>query len=291
MRIRRLRKSAAVDHTPVVYITPTKTPTYISIDMTSYHEKEPTEWLLSPGTCDAVMSHNNVEDGSILQATKVVVADDDNDDDDAVAATAILRRRSPADHAIPEIARNLTWRDSFYEGSVDRDDIIVAFDIDRTIYDVNFCHPGLLFCYAVTFIFVVFPMLLALIAGEANPFLFICEFVVACFLFGLEQDRRGNEIRLKQTHIAITPFGVYIDQVEGLNLRMRKIVSYGKLKDCVTTQEYNSCLRTMRYNSHLITNEKSKAVRTIEGVVKTQLFVDVVKAMMKHHNERTTKEV
>ena len=263
--------------------------------MTSYHEKEPTEWLLSPGTCDAVISHNNVEeDGSIIQATKVVVTDDnDDDDDDAVATTiaTLSRRRTASDYSIPEIARNLTWRDSFYEGSVDRDDIIVAFDIDRTMYDFNFCHPGLLCCYAVTAIFVIFPMLIALIAGEANPLLFFCEFVVASFLSGLEQGRRENEIRLKQTHIAITRFGIYIDQVEGLNLRMRKIVSYGKLKDCVTTQEYNCCRRTMRYKSHLIPNEKSEAVRTIEGVVTTQLFMDVVKAMMKHHNERTTKEV
>jgi hypothetical protein len=125
---------------------------------------------------------------------------------------------------------------------------------------------------------------------SVSPSLFYV-YVLAFFCFMLEQDRREKAFRLKQTHIAITPFGIYIDQVEGLNLRMRKIVSYGKLKDCVTTQQYDCCRRTMYYKSHLIPNEKSEAVRTIEGIVKTQLFADVVKAMIKHHNERTTEEV
>jgi hypothetical protein len=43
---------------------------------------------------------------------------------------------------LPYIARNLTWHDPFYENSHDINDIIMAFDIDRTKYDY-FC--GLLF--------------------------------------------------------------------------------------------------------------------------------------------------
>jgi hypothetical protein len=84
-----------------------------------------------------VITHNHLEDERVgfikAEVTSVLT-------DTSEIVNTIMQQDS---NDLPDIVRNMSWHDPFYESSNNGNDIIMAFDIDRTKYD-RFALPRIL---------------------------------------------------------------------------------------------------------------------------------------------------
>lgn len=94
------------------------------------------------------------------------------------------------------ILRNLTWHDAFYENSNDMDEIIVAFDIDRTKYDKFFLPRifGIWFlAFIITFVFRS-DLLVANVVWSVAPIIFV-SIIFAC---SWDSNQRSKQYKVKR---------------------------------------------------------------------------------------------
>ena len=205
---------------------------------------------------------------------------------------------------IPEIARGMTWYDPFYDAyhhnnctsGTNVADIIVAFDLDRTLYDrTTYEH---LKWFILTPVVCVVPttLLIYFIGGMLNA---LCSFMIyAAYYFflsiiyvGSEYVRREKKARLERTHIAISTRGIYIDEVDApgsFNLMSRTRITYDEITMCRVMSEYSQFYRTMSYKITINTKYDVGGFPRyiVEVIPNQQEFVNIVDAMMERHTSR-----
>ena len=176
-----------------------------------------------------------------IDATTTNTIPNGTDDVTETSTDGVLHTTNHDSNELPEIARNLSWDDPFYESSNDRNDIIMAFDFDRQKYD-QFLLPRVLGVVGIVLFLTV-----ALQNGEVGDAFFI-EFVLASgvIMWSLmsDLDQRSKQFRVKRAHIALTRNGIYFDEVDrpgGHNLMMRKLITYKEIKKCEVKREEGSC--------------------------------------------------
>lgn len=207
-------------------------------------------------------------------------------------------------HDIPEIARGMTWNDPFYDAyhhhnctsSTNVADIIVAFDLDRTLYDRTTYELLKWFILTPVVCLVLTTLLIYFIWGMFNA---LCSFMIygayyfflSMFYVGMECTRREKKARLERAHIAISTRGIYIDEVDApgsFNLMSRTRITYDEITTCRVMSEYNQFYRTMSYKIAMNTKYDVGGFPRyiIEVIPNQQEFVNIVDAMMERHTSR-----
>jgi hypothetical protein len=190
---------------------------------------------------------------------------------------------------LPNIARHLTWHDAFYENSTDIDDIIVAFDIDRTkydIYDKLFWSQifGIWFLSCIITSAYRFDIFVTGIVWSFAPIFF----ALVSFAYIWDTDKRCKQYRVKRLHVALTRNDVYIDLVDkpcGHNIKFRKKIPYDQIRNCVVKGEPSCWGKAMNFQISL---QMKGEEYIIDGIASPQRFVDVVNAMINKSSEATT---
>jgi hypothetical protein len=214
-----------------------------------------------------------------------MVGNGNNDDDEEVVATATTSRNHTSERQlfrskchpdeIPDVARDVTWYDSFYENDAD---VIVAFDMNYEMLDRSFN------------LYVLISIFFIPLYGIGIIFLIL--------LFGI--SLRNNEslywrqYRLRRKHVAATRRGIYFDQVDepgSGTIMVRAVIPYDLIDKMVVTVEKDNC-----HLNYTVTGYKKNRQRAFKiiGLVGTQKFVDIVEAMIEHtrrRNESTNTEV
>ena len=244
-----------------------------------------------------VIPHNQTDDGNagyIKAEVTAVLADTTTTPSilatDAAYATAttqdgLLQVANDDPFELPPIARDLTWNDSFYENNDSMNDIIMAFDIDRTKYDTFYLPP--------LFGILVVTIIISLWYDEYGDLivmilvLSIAPIVFACILDGYQ---RRKQFYVKRLHIALTRSGVCIDWTDkpcGQNLMVRNVYMYNQIRTCTVKGKLNCWGDSMDFKVSLHMNGR---VRIIDGIVRSQQFVDIVNAMIKHSSDKVKIE-
>jgi hypothetical protein len=245
---------------------------------------------MNPNSKDGFQLLPQQDDHTVTNAQLV-----DNDDDEVVVVTTtatqnhssegqLFRSKCHADD-IPDVARDATWYDSFYENDAD---VIAAFDINHEMLDRN---SALRLNYRIAAISV---LLIPLFGLGLVPLLF-------CVIFILEE--RMQIYRRQRTHVAIARQGIYHDLVDepGSQVLMsRTVTSYDQIEKCMVRVEegcsyikYTVVVDTKSSGS-FFSPVPGETVFKVDGLVGTQKFVDIVKAMMERShclNGSTNSEV
>jgi hypothetical protein len=182
-------------------------------------------------------------------------------------------------NTIPLVARNMTWSDSFYENiNYDTDEIVVVFDIDRTVFDYKVVTV-VLYYWLIVLCNIYFGFL----------FLLVSLFLLVGIISIIEIDRRSNMLRLQRTHIAITHNGMYIDEVDtpgSTNLTRRTFITFSDIQQCLSITEYSWTEGSITHKIVLLMQEP-RTVRYIVGLKQQQKFIDIVNAMMVNSSPST----
>ena len=212
---------------------------------------------------------------------------------------------------IPDVARGMTWTDPFYDvndpnnstTTKNNNDIIAAFDIDRTLYDRSTFAIMKWFFLIPMFCVVPISAIIFIFGGMLNVlYSFSLYLIYGVFLLTIyctvDCQRHEKKARLKRTHIAISTRGIYIDEVDtpgSNNLMSRTRIKYDEITKCQVISEFNLIFRTMYYKVTVntkfdfpIKNDKGDHIgfypkHIIEGIPNQQKFVDIVEAMMERH--------
>jgi hypothetical protein len=214
------------------------------------------------------------------------IRNDDNDEEvaavvdttttttrDRTSGKPLFRSKCHPDE-IPDVARDVTWCDSFYENDTD---VIAVFDMNRKMANR----------YLQIYIFYVIICIL----------LIPCMGAGICFLMALLHDNESlywRSYRLRRKHVAATRRGLYFDEVDepGSGTIMgRLVIPYDQIDKMVVTVENDSC--HLNYTVIIYRKNRQHAFKIV-GLVGTQKFLDIVKAMMEHtrrRNELTNTEV
>lgn len=233
-----------------------------------------------------VITHNHMDDENVgfIKAEVASVLSDTSE----IVNTTTTQHDSDD---LPEILRNTSWHDPFYESSHDRNDIVMAFDIDRTKYD-RFIVPrtlGIFFGMGIISSCLQLSDLLVILSIWLLPFMLFAGL--------MDCDQRSNQFRVKRTHIALTRNGVYIDIVDtpgGHNNMMRKVILYKDMKSCDIIEDYNCCRNTSNYTVVIRQSIEGSTnfctTYKVEDLARPQQFVDVVHAMIAKSTKSTTGE-
>jgi hypothetical protein len=186
---------------------------------------------------------------------------------------------------LPYIARNLTWHDPFYENSHDVDDIIMAFDIDRTKYDT----------FWLPFVLAIFvPINFTFYWIDEDDFVGVVLFLIflfsipTCFACISDCDQRSKQFKIKRLHVALTRTDIYVDLVDRNNLMIRKSIPYHEVSKCVVEGEPSCWGDTMNFHIKLQKTSLEPPFM-IDGIATPQRFVDIVSAMIKKSSEATRR--
>ena len=209
--------------------------------------------------------------------------------DTLTSTDGLLHSTTHESNDLPEIARNLSWYDTFYESSKDKNDIIMAFDLDRKKYD-QCLFPLARFLITVGVILLV--TVLSIIGSADEDFspmfaIIFCAFPAFIFVWICDCNQRSNQFRVERAHIALTHDGIYIDEVDspsGHDLMMREVIMYKQIQSCKVKRE--GSYRDAIYNVEVIFNHGAKHL--VRDIRQPQLFVDIVNAMVKKHTYLTT---
>jgi hypothetical protein len=204
-----------------------------------------------------------------------------NDADDVVAVTATASRNHTSERRlfrskchpddIPDVARDATWYDSFYENDAD---VIAAFDINHEMLDRN---SALRLSYRIAAISI---LLIPFFGLWLLPLLFSAVSIL---------EERVQNYRRQRTHVAIARQGIYHDLVDkpGSQVLMsRTVTSYDQIDKCMVLVaegcwyiNYTVVVESKSTGSFLFP-VPGETVFKLDGLVGTQKFVDIVKAMM-----------
>ena len=228
-----------------------------------------------------------------------------------VADELILYRSKCHIDDIPELVRGMTWTDPFYDtnnpsnsNNTHNNDIIAAFDIDRTLHDRSIFEICKWFFLIPMFCAVPISIIIYIFGGMLNVFLLFYFYLLYCGILlvpiclVLECHRYEKQARLKRTHIAIGTCGIYIDEVDtpgSNNLMIRTRIKYGEITKYQVISEFNLICRTIHYKVTVntkfdfpIKNGKGDHIgfypkHIIEGIPNQQKFVNIVEAMTERH--------
>ena len=182
---------------------------------------------------------------------------------------------------LPYIARHTALRhDSFYNNSNDVNDIVMAFDIDRTKYDNQMCVWDPKFVCWFLIIMITF-----LLFGVVHSMVFAYFWYLVHYF-----HRRSKQLKVKRLHVALTRNDIYFDladKPDSHNLMIRQIFPFNQIQDCVVEAESNCWDDTINYKVALQFKEKKWIV---DGIASPQRFVDVVNDMIKKWSELTIEE-
>jgi hypothetical protein len=183
----------------------------------------------------------------------------------------VRRFRTKCTHAVvPDIARNFTWNDPFYENDAD---VIAAFDLDYLKLDfdakarvavVGFFY----FAFVVTCIFVI-----SLELVFAWFFLFPAGFYIASAAVAANK----NVIRNQRLHVAIAPRGVYVDEAANpgsLRRVRREIIPFETITQC--------CVEDTGWFEPVygVAIQYKGERRIIRGMEEAQTLVDILEATL-----------
>jgi hypothetical protein len=246
---------------------------------------------MNPNSKDGFQLLPQQVDHTVTNA-QMVVGNDDDDEVVVVTTTATpnhsserqLFRSKCHPNDIPDVARDVTWYDSFYENDAD---VIAAFDINHEMLDRN---SMLYLYYLMAGIFI----LLIPLGGIGLIFLlFIAEPIKA---------ERIQNYRRRRTHVAIARQGIYFDQVDepgSRTIMSRTFASYDQIHKCMVEVEEGCC----HFKYYVVVEAKNnyssgffsgKTLFKVEGLVGTQKFVDIANAMIERSScqrESTNSEV
>ena len=224
-----------------------------------------------------------------IDATTTNTIPNGTDDVTETLTDGLLHTTNHDSNELPEIARNLSWDDPFYESSNDRNDIIMAFDFDRQKYD-QFLLPRVLGAIGIVLFLTV-----ALQNGEVDPgfFIIILQIAFWAIFWSLmsDLDQRSKQLRVKRAHIDLTRHGIYFDEVYrpgGHNLMMRKLITYKEIRKCEVKREEGCNAVNYRVEVQLKARFSSNVV--IEDILRSQLFVDIVNAFAAQYTDAATEE-
>ena len=223
-----------------------------------------------------------------------------------------IERYSSSCADIPDEARGWTWSDSFYNNN--NEDIVAAFDIDRTIHD----RPAIIellkwFFWIPAFFILAVTLPVFLIDGwqSAVPFLITLS-VIYIFIFLLkillaDIMRSSKQRWISLTHVAVSTRGLYIDLVDSpgsLNLMNRTRIAYDEIIKCKVVSQYNFFYGMMVHRIYIRTKDDWDCTgllpdnivdmifgdpkHVLEGIKNPQKYVDIVNAMMVRHAHLTT---
>jgi hypothetical protein len=221
----------------------------------------------------------------------------DNDDDEVVVVTATVTQNHSSERQlfrskcrpddIPDVARDVTWYDSFYENDVD---VIAAFDINHEMLDRN---SALLL--RLNYRIAAISILLIPLVGIGLFVLMVISIII--------HEERMQIYRRQRTHVAIARQGIYHDLVDepGSQVLMsRTVTSYDQIEKCMVHVaegcwyiKYTVVVDSKSSGSFLFP-VPGETVFKVDGLVGTQKFVDIVKAMMERShclNGSTNSEV
>jgi hypothetical protein len=205
----------------------------------------------------------------------------------------LFRSQCPPDD-IPDVARDVTWSDSFYQNDTD---VIAAFDINHTMLDKKSMSRQST-CYFIIIIatLLIFLRWTSTVSGTSidDPALFILQvsigisLVLVPFLAFCIFDERRQNYRRRRTHVAIAQRGIYLDQVDepgSRTLKSRTVASYDLIHECKVKIEEGCCKPKYEVVVYAVTN-KSEPLFKVDGLVATQKFVDIVHAMKERYQRR-----
>ncbi len=216
--------------------------------------------------------------------------------DTLTSTDGLLHSTTHESNDLPEIARNLSWHDTFYESSKDKNDIIMAFDFDRYKYDqCLFPLPRFLAIVGV----ILLVTFLSMSGNGDDDFLplaviiFICIPAVFIWVLICDSEQRLNQFRVKRAHISLTRNGIYIDKVDspgGHNLMMREVILYKRIQSCKVKREETCHDEMYSVEVKFPKNEPTEhiAQHVIRDIRQPQLFVDIVNAMVEKHTDLAT---
>ena len=261
--------------------------------------------------------HNKNDDD--FEATSTYVAVDVTTNDTSTTTTTTphpvvnnewFRSQCPD---IPDEARGWTWDDSFYSNT-NNEDIVAAFDIDRTIHDRPAIKELLKWFFWIPAFFILAVTLpVFLIDGwqSAVPFLITLS-VIYVFIFLLkillaDIMRSSKQRWISLTHVAVGTRGLYIDLVDSpcsLNLMNRTRIAYDEIIKCKVVSQYNFFYGMMVHRIYIRTKDDWDCTgllpdnivdmifgdpkHVLEGIKNPQKYVDIVNAMMVRHAHLTT---
>jgi hypothetical protein len=167
---------------------------------------------------------------------------------------------------IPDVARGLSWNDSFY---CNDSDVIAVFDFDHKKFDreimLSYFNLAVQFVVVAVFAFITF--------GALGVNLTVGFYVQSILIVNLQQYQR------RRTHIAIARQGIYIDVVDepGSHTVMRRIIkTYDEIRKCRV--EETSLLGRVQYS--VVLDAANNPAYTISDILLgPQKFVDIVNAM------------
>jgi hypothetical protein len=224
-----------------------------------------------------------------------------NDDNEEVAAVVdtttttrdrtsgkpLFRSKCHPDE-IPDVARDFTWCDSFYKNDTD---VIAVFDMNHKMLDRDamFCYCRMfgifIFCFVPFFIWIWISI---------SFIVWIFFMLVPIFVAMSINEERIKNFRRRRSHFAIARQGIYYDQVDepgSRKLMSRTVISYDDIQKSMVTEEKGCC--RPNYQVVVYANNGQPSL-SIEGLVETQIFVDIVNAMIercRRRNESTNTEV
>jgi hypothetical protein len=173
---------------------------------------------------------------------------------------------------VPDVARDVTWYDSFYENDTD---VIAAFDMKYEMADRIL--QKLILYYLISFLLLPF--------GIGIIFL-----ILLCN----NENLNWRSYRLRRTHVAIARQGIYFDQVDepgSRALMSRTVIPYDQIDEIVVKVVKDYC--QLNYEVFVYRKNNQPALQ-VTCLVETQTFVDVVHALMersRRRNESTNTEV
>jgi hypothetical protein len=118
--------------------------------------------------------------------------------------------------------------------------------------------------------------------------------LVPILFAGSINEERIKNFRRRRSHLAIARQGIYYDQVDepgSRKLMSRTVISYDEIQKSMVKVEEGYC--RLKYQVVVYTKNGQPRLK-LEGLVETQIFVDIVNAMMercRRSNESTNTEV
>ena len=170
---------------------------------------------------------------------------------------------------IPDVARDVTWYDPFYEND---SNIIAAFDIDQNKVKEYMEKSKLYYLWAVVVMLLVY-----LLLGEFAAMIGLIYLLVAI------NSARALHYHYRTVHIAISRNGIYVDECDDSNqtLMLRTIIKYENINE-IFIASFSYVTNYRMYEAY-IKNAEGTITNVFYGFFPVQKFVDIVKAMVESH--------
>jgi hypothetical protein len=261
----------------------------------------------SPLSIDRPATTNEARQGFVATAEMVLEASTENQLDSMFltkptftgASAPLLYRSKCHPDDIPVVARNLTWEDPLYEESDSTNEIIAAFDIDRTLYDRSTLKLFQWFILMPIASFVPLFIAWQIVFEEAVTFFIILAIYISIVTLSLFWWT-ASKYRIERMHLAVGARGIHIDEVDvpdSNNLMCHTLIKFEDIEKCSVESEFNYFIgkiyyrvKVCRKNDDFTIVQGEKVFHsftlpiTTEGIRKQQKFVDVVNAMIERCN-------